>query len=73
VHLRRWDDDVAMLVMPLLKNARLEWRRLVIDQRMLMRSSPTGWVSGTLLAWWLDQFRLGERVTVRMRPIVARR
>jgi hypothetical protein len=26
---------------------------------MLVKSSPTGWVNGTLFAWWFDQFRLG--------------
>jgi hypothetical protein len=47
-----------MLVVPGLKSAEIEWRGLVFDGRMLVKSSPRGWVKGPLFEW-LAQVRLG--------------
>jgi hypothetical protein len=49
----------GVFVVPGLKSAEIEWRRLVLDRRRLVKSPLTGRVNGRLFAWWLDGFRLG--------------
>jgi hypothetical protein len=53
------DDDAADARDAGIEERGGEWRRLVLDRRVLLESSPIGWVHGTQFTRCLDQFRFG--------------